>query len=88
MVRKIRNQVAGLVVALMAVFAAMGMGTAAAIDLDQLVAQRMEVNDESVKSQARIDQLSDDTDKLTAEYRVVLQRIDALRVYNRALAAT
>jgi len=64
----------------------MGMGTAVAVDLDQLVAQRMEVNDESAKSQVRIDKISDDTDRLTAEYRVVLQRVDALRVYNKQVS--
>jgi hypothetical protein len=86
MVRKIRNEVGGLTVALAAAFVAMGSGTAVAVDLDQLVAQRMEVNDEGVKSQVRIDKISDDTDRLTAEYRVVLQRIDALRVYNKQVS--
>ncbi|MBW2494041.1 MAG: DUF3450 family protein, partial [Deltaproteobacteria bacterium] len=86
MVRKIRNEVGGLAVALVMAIAALGAGTAIAVDLDQLVAQRMEVNDESVKSQVRIDKLSDDTDRLTAEYRVVLQRIDALRVYNQQVS--
>ena len=82
MVRKIRNEIVGLTVALAVAFAAMGSGTAVAVDLDQLVAQRMEVNNEAAKSQVRIDKISDDTDRLTAEYRIVLQRIDALRVYN------
>jgi len=86
MVRKIRNEVGGLTVALAVAFAAMGSGTAVAVDLDQVVAQRMEVNDEAAKSQVRIDTLSDDTDRLTAEYRVVLQRIDALRVYNKQVS--
>jgi len=86
MVRKIRNEVGGLAVALMAAFAAVGTGTAVAVDLDELVAQRMAVNDESAKSQVRIDKISDDTDRLTAEYRVVLQRIDALRVYNQQVS--
>jgi hypothetical protein len=86
MVRKILNEAGGLTVALAAAFAAMGSGTAVAVDLDQLVAQRMEVNDEGAKSQVRIDKISDDTDRLTAEYRVVLQRIDALRVYNKQVS--
>jgi hypothetical protein len=86
MVRKIRNEVGGLAVALVAAFAVMGMGTAVAVDLDQLVAQRMEVNDEGAKSQVRIDKISDETDRLTAEYRVVLQRVDALRVYNKQVS--
>ena len=86
MVRKIRNEVGGLAVALAAAFVTMGSGTAVAVELDQLVAQRMEVNDEGAKSQVRIDKFNDDTDRLTAEYRVVLQRIDALRVYNQQVS--
>jgi septal ring factor EnvC (AmiA/AmiB activator) len=86
MVRKIRNEVGVLAVALAAALVAMSSGTAVAVDLDQLVAQRMEVNDDAAKSQVRIDKLSDDTDRLTAEYRVILQRIDALRVYNKQVS--
>jgi hypothetical protein len=86
MVRNIRHEFGGVAVALAAAFAVTGSGTAVAVDLDQLVAQRMEVNDEGAKSQVRIDKLSDDTDRLVAEYRVVLQRIDALRVYNKQVS--
>jgi hypothetical protein len=86
MFRKIRNEVGGLTAALAAGFAVVGSGTAVAVDLDQLVAQRMEVNDEAAKSQVRIDKISDDTDRLLAEYRIVLQRIDALRVYNQQVS--
>jgi septal ring factor EnvC (AmiA/AmiB activator) len=86
MIRKILNETGGLAIALAVALAAIGSGTAVAVDLDQLVAQRMEVNDEAAKSQVRIDKLSDDTDRLTAEYRIVLQRIDALRVYNQQVS--
>ena len=86
MVRNIRSEVVGLTVALVVAFVATGSGTAVAVDLEQLVAQRMEVNDEAAKSQMRIDKISDDTDRLTAEYRVILQRIDALRVYNQQVS--
>jgi len=82
MVRKIRNEVGGLAVAFAAAFVATSPGIANAVDLDQLVSQRMAVNDESAQSQVRVEKLSDETDKLLAEYRVVLQRIDALRTYN------
>jgi hypothetical protein len=84
--RSFRNEVGRLAVALAVALGAFGAGRAAAIDLDQLVAQRMEVNDESVESQVRIDKISDETDKLVAEYRVVLQRIDALRTYNHQVS--
>jgi hypothetical protein len=86
MVRNIRSEIGGLAVALAAVFAVLGSGIAGAVDLDQLVAQRMEVNDQGAKSQVKIDKLSDDTDRLTAEYRIVIQRIDALRVYNHQVS--
>ena len=86
MIRKIRNEVGAFATALAVAFAAMGSGIAVAVDLDQLVAQRMEVNDEGAKSQVRIDKISDDTDRLIAEYRIVLQRIDALRVYNQQVS--
>jgi septal ring factor EnvC (AmiA/AmiB activator) len=86
MVRKIRNELGALTLALVALFAVVDAGTAVAVDLEGLVAQRMAVNDEAAKSQVRIDKLSDDTDRLTAEYRVVLQRIDALRVYNQQVS--
>ncbi len=65
--------------------ASAGGGAASAADLDQIVAQRMDVNKASTKSQDRIDRLSSENDKATAEYRTVLQRIDALRVYNHQM---
>ena len=86
MIRKIRNEVGGFAVALATAFVAMGSGTAVAVDLDQVVAQRMAVNDDGAKSQVRIDKLSDDTDRLIAEYRVVIQRIDALKIYNQQVS--
>ncbi len=86
MIRNIRSEVGSLALALAVLTAAVVSSTALAVDLEELVAQRMAVNDESAKSQVRIDKLSDDTDRLTAEYRVVLQRIDALTVYNKQVS--
>jgi FtsZ-binding cell division protein ZapB len=86
MARNIKYEVAGLAVVVLAALCASGLGTATASDLDVLVAQRMEVNDGAAKSQVRIDQLSEDNDKLTAEYRAVLKRIDALRIYNHQVS--
>jgi hypothetical protein len=86
MIRKIRNGVGGFAVALATAFVAMSSGTAVAVDLDQVVAQRMAVNDDGAKSQVRIDKLSDNTDRLLAEYRVVIQRIDALKIYNQQVS--
>jgi vacuolar-type H+-ATPase subunit I/STV1 len=71
---------------LAAALAAIWSSGAGAGELDQLVAQRMDVNEAGVQSQARIDTLSDQSDKLAVEYRGVLQRIDALRVYNHQVS--
>jgi FtsZ-binding cell division protein ZapB len=86
MARKIRFEVGGLAVVFLAAVSATGPGAATASDLDVLVAQRMEVNESAAKSQGRIDELSEDNDKLTAEYRAILKRIDALRVYNHQVS--
>ncbi len=53
------------------------------VDLAEVVAQRIGGNGEGAESQVRIDKLSDDTDKLLAEYRTAINQIDALRIYNR-----
>ncbi len=82
MPRKFRYEVGGLAVVFLTALSVAGPGAAAESDLDVLVAQRMAVNESAAQSQTRIDQLSEDSDKLTAEYRAVLKRIDALRVYN------
>lgn len=52
-------------------------------DLDDVVGVRIANNRTSVKSQARVDAFSDQTDALLAEYKTVVQQLDALRVYNR-----
>jgi len=51
--------------------------------LAQAIEERMEGNTEGVKAQAQIDELSDKTDQLLAEYRNTLKQIESLRVYNR-----
>jgi hypothetical protein len=84
MIRSFRSGVGGLAVLLACSLAPLGP-VAAATELDELVGRRMAVNEAGVKSQERIDTLSGETDKLTGEYRSVLQRIDALRVYNRQM---
>ncbi len=86
MARKNRYEAGGLAVVFLAALSAAGPGALAASELDVLVAQRMEVNDAAAESQTRIDVLSEDSDKLTAEYRAVLKRIDALRVYNHQVS--
>jgi hypothetical protein len=48
--------------------------------------QRSSVQD-ARRSQARIAQLADQTSDLLGEYRVVIQRLDRVRIYNENLAA-
>jgi septal ring factor EnvC (AmiA/AmiB activator) len=87
MVRKIQFEVGALAAIGVAAFALLVSGSAfAASELDQMVAQRMENNQTGATSQKHVDKLSDQTDKLGAEYRAVLQRIEALRVYNRKVS--
>ena len=71
------------VTALLAVTAA---GATADAQLDQAVGQRIERNQARVSSQKKIDQYSDESDRLAAEYRSALQQIDSLRVYNRQIS--
>jgi septal ring factor EnvC (AmiA/AmiB activator) len=70
-------------VALTLALAAAVAGAQTSSQLDRVVAQRIEGNQAGTQSQVQIDKLSDETDKLAAEYRSVLQQIDALRIYNR-----
>jgi len=57
----------------------------AVADLDELVSQRMAVNDDGAASQLRIDEISSDNDEAIGKYRNSLQRIEALRSYNRQM---
>ena len=85
MVRKSRFRgVAARLATVAVVF--MCVSSAGAVDLDQVVAQRMGVNDVAATSQVRIDQLSQETDEASVVYRTTLQRIDALRSYNYQLS--
>jgi hypothetical protein len=59
--------------------------TAPAQTLAQAVEARTSGNAEGVESQRRIDALSEETDKMLAEYRTTLKQIDALRIYNQQM---
>ena len=67
-------------------FLALAPGATNAADLDKPMAVRTAGNNQSVQSQTRIDQASEETDRLAAEYRVVLAQIESLRIYNEQLA--
>jgi hypothetical protein len=58
---------------------------AGAASVGEAVGQEVQANTESAVSQKKIDQLSDDTEALAAEYRATLQSTRSLEVYNRQL---
>jgi hypothetical protein len=53
--------------------------------LDRVVEVRSEGDDEAAQVQKRIDQISDETDDLLAQYRTVLKQLDSIRVYNQQM---
>jgi hypothetical protein len=69
-----------------ALLLALAPGAAGAANLDKPMTVRTAGNTESAKSQARIDQSSEETDRLAAEYREVLAQIESLRIYNEQLS--
>lgn len=60
-----------------------GASAAALADIYQ-VAER--INQQAKTSQAKIDELSEETHKLLNEYKTVLKEVEGLRVYNRQVA--
>jgi hypothetical protein len=66
----------------LAVALLLASATAPAQTLAQAVDARTSGNAEGMESQRRIDTLSEETDKMLAEYRTRLKQIDALRIYN------
>lgn len=74
-----------LATALLAGSLAPSLPAAGVEDLDAVVDQRVEANQQGAQSQERIDELADDTEKMTAEYRGLLKQIAAVRVYNRQI---
>lgn len=69
--------------AVLAVGAAAGQAVAG--QLDTILSTANEVHDQARRSQARIDQLSDEARRLLQEYRTVMKEVEGLRVYNRQL---
>ena len=51
----------------------------------EILDERAEGNDESATVQKQIDELSDQTDELSAKYRTALTQIDSIRIYNHQL---
>jgi vacuolar-type H+-ATPase subunit I/STV1 len=77
-----RGLLAGL---LMLAFAA--AQPVAAAQLEGVFSIATEVNQSAQRTQARIDELTEDTRKLLNDYKVVLKEIEGLQVYNQQLEA-
>jgi hypothetical protein len=84
-----RHHPATLVGALLAAITALAVvvagSEALAQGVDKAIDTRTKANGESVASQKRVDDLSDQTDVLLAEYRTAIKQIESLRVYNRQM---
>ena len=61
-------------------------GAAAAATLADIYQVADRINQQAKTSQAKIDELSEETHKLLNEYKTVLKEIEGLRVYNRQVA--
>jgi hypothetical protein len=72
-------------VLLAAAAAVFGLSAAQAAPLGDVLNAAEQVNAQARQSQARIDQLTEETRRLLTEYRTVLREIEGLRVYNRQL---
>jgi len=70
-----------------AAIAALGVGafSAQAQDVDSVVNEGQQANQVAQQSQQRVDQISEETDGLVAEYRNLSRRIDDIRIYNEQL---
>lgn len=66
-------------------FALCTPGAAIAASLDDVLRAAQTINQESRKSQQRIDAITDETRRLLNEYKVVLKENEGLRVYIRQL---
>ncbi len=80
-----RRPGASLALAALALAGAL-VATPAASQLDEAIDARTRAQQEGARSQERVDALADETDAMLGEYRVLLQRAEALRVYNRQLS--
>src|SRR5690606_21921031 len=73
--------------AALALLAVLPLGPAAAQErtLNTTLSEQKSSVQDAARSQARIAQLADQTTELLGEYRVVIQRLDRVRIYNENL---
>ena len=73
---------AALCLALALLMGAGGAGTAQAETLEAVLGLRSATTVDGAQSQAKIDQIADDTANLLAQYKRVLKVVESLRIYN------
>lgn len=73
--------------ATLALLAVLPLGQAAAQErtLNTALSEQKSSVQDAARSQARVAQLADETTELLGEYRVVIQRLDRVRIYNENL---
>lgn len=54
--------------------------------LDDIFAVNEQINEQARQSQARVDELSEESRRLLSDYKVVLREVEGLRVYNQQLS--
>ena len=59
--------------------------TVTAASLNDIFEVAGQLNAQALRSQSKIDALTDETRELLADYKIVLKEIEGLRVYNRQL---
>jgi len=62
-----------------------GTASAGATDLDQVLEVGIKSNQVAQDSQAKINKIVDQTDKITGDYKTVLRTVEGLRIYNAQL---
>lgn len=67
--------------------ATLGWAQALQAVLDEIVQTQALSDADAIRSQLRISQLADETTELLGEYRLTLQQLDRVRIYNDNLAA-
>ncbi|NGX14841.1 DUF3450 domain-containing protein [Wenzhouxiangella sp. XN24] len=71
----------------LAVVLPLGSAAAQQRTLNTALAEQKSSVQDAARSQARIAQLADETTELLGDYRVVIQRLDRVQIYNENLAA-
>lgn len=90
MTLKTTNSISRSIAKSMCAFVALlGLGLASSLTadtLDDIFAVSEQLNEQARQSQAKVDELSEETRDLLAKYKTVLKEVEGLRVYNAQLS--